>query len=73
MKRQLKFLAEVVWEGFDREDTAALAAVILEWRAMQISLRTKTGLPFDVHPEECVKIMLALKPLLTELPKRQVT
>jgi hypothetical protein len=46
MKRQLKFLAEVVWEGFDREDTAALAAVILEWRAMQISLRTKTGLPF---------------------------
>lgn len=71
MKRQLKFLAEVAWEGLDlREDyVSELADIILKWRGAQISFRTKTGLPFDVHPEECVKIMLALKPLLTELPK----
>jgi hypothetical protein len=72
MKRQLKFLAEVVWEGLDlREDYAAeLADMILEWRGAQISLRTKTGLPFDVHPEKCVMIMLNLKRWLNGTPER---
>jgi hypothetical protein len=55
--------AMLVWQALPgRTDDAKALSRSLEAKVIQRLLRSRVALPFDTHPEECKKLVLALAP-----------
>src|SRR5215469_6312366 len=65
IQRRLDYLAGMIWRALPQTQHADHPEKLerdLEAASLQRWIRSKTGLPFDTHPEECKKIVLKLAP-----------